>query len=306
MPNAKSATTLNKLDHAIMLNDARSLQQELFSDLNFTNKNQYRVFPFFAYLCDFATKQGCKSILEIGAGLSTAVWARMAQQTGADVYSVDADLSRIQSYIRNSGHAAMVAKHVNMIEGATIQPDELIDFYTNQPMPTYGGMDSRTVLDHVDLLRSKDCSFKRWRRTCRFAGQKDWSARSLMAENGVLAMPRKLIDLYSNKRNFDNEILFLQHMDAQGKSDVITELSKQVKSWDLIFFDSGELASMVEWLRLKDDIAVGGFAAFHDIFFPKSIKNIVPCAAVLADPDWKLVFFDNSTRQGLLVAQRLR
>jgi hypothetical protein len=77
------------------------------------------------------------------------------------------------------------------------------------------------------------------------------------------------------------------------------------QSWDFVFFDSGEVSSNIEWLNLKDKIAVGGLAAFHDIYFPKSIKNFLPCAAIAADPAWNVILLDEGTIQGLLIAQRI-
>jgi hypothetical protein len=35
------------------------------------------------------------------------------------------------------------------------------------------------------------------------------------------------------------------------------------------------------------------------------MKNFMVCAAIAADPKWRIVLFDDSTIQGLLIAQRL-
>ncbi len=89
-----------------------------------------------------------------------------------------------------------------------------------------------------------------------------------------------------------------------GEGGVLKKLIARGDKWDMVFFDSGELASLIEWGKLKDRIAIGGIAAFHDIFFPKSFKNFIVCASIVADPSWKVLFVDDSTMQGLMIAQR--
>jgi len=79
-----------------------------------------------------------------------------------------------------------------------------------------------------------------------------------MTDETSLSLPRRLLDLFSANGNFDNEIAFLRDAESRGVAGVIADLSKKESPWDLIFFDSGELASMIEWTKLKGNIAVGG------------------------------------------------
>lgn len=291
---------------AAAMHKARSQQKALFADLNYPNKKQYRAFPSYACMSDFAEQHGCKRILEIGAGLSTAVWASFAARNGASISSIDANFSRPRSYIRNTRHDALVSKHVEMIEGVSINSDEFVDFYTSDPVTSFAGIGITALREHINTFQNRNCSIKRWLKVNRIAGQVEWSARDLMTDASSLSFPRKLLDLFSSNGNFDDEVAFLRDAESRGVAGAIADLVQKGSSWDLVFFDSGELASMIEWPKLKTHIVVGGLAAFHDVFFPKSIKNIVCCAAVLADPDWELIFCDNSTKQGLLIAKRLR
>ncbi len=302
---SQSALTTN-FDNVAIMKNARVMQTQHFADLNYPNKKQFRAFPSYTCMVDFAEQRGCKTILEIGAGLSTAVWANFAKRTGADVCTLDASVARMQSYVRNTSHEETVSRYIKLIEGTTLNCDDLIAFYTDEPRQAYGGIDVASLLDHLHLFQNQNCSIKRWHKVNKIAGRWDWSASDLMTTDSSLVLPRQLLDVYSSGKNFKNEIAFLKNMDSQGKGGVIDKLLASDTSWDFIFFDSGELASMIEWPMLKDNIAIGGYAAFHDIFFPKSIKNIIPCAAVLADPDWEMVFCDDSTKQGLMIAQRLR
>ncbi len=288
------------------MKDAKSIQSEFFADLNYPNKEQSSVFPSYACMASLAEQWGCERVLEIGSGSSTAVWATFAQRTGAEVCTIDADCGRLRSYIQNTRHDATVSTHVELIEGTTIGHRDFIDFYNGEPKPTFAGTAVTSCKEHLDLFQSKKCSIKRGYGARTIAGRWNWSASEVLTRGSSLHLPRQLLDMFSTKRNFDNEIAFMAAAESRGESGVINKLIAKGRSWDLIFFDSGELSSMIEWTMLKDRIEIGGFAAFHDILFPKSIKNIIPCAAVMADPDWDVVFLDDSSKQGLLIAKRLR
>ncbi len=293
-------------DNDAAMKKARSVQEQCFAELDSSDKKQGRAFPSYTCMVDFAEQSGCKSVLEIGAGLSTAVWASFAERTGAEIRTVDASFAPLKAFIRGTRHEEEVSSNVQLIEGATICCDEMVEFYSNDLPTVYGGVDVVSFLDNIDKFQSRHCSAERWQRVSDIAGRWDWTARDLLTRDSSLVLPPPLLDIYSSGSDFANEINFLKDLDSRGKGGVIDKLIADGISWDLIFFDSGELASIIEWTKLKSRITVGGYAAFHDIFFPKSIKNIIPCAALLADPDWRMVFCDDSTKQGLLIAQRLR
>jgi len=295
-----------KFDSIAAMRSARLAQTTVFGDLNYPNRKQYLAFPSYTCMSSFAEQNNCENILEIGAGLSTAVWANLAARTGTRVCTLDANLSRMQSYVRGTRHDALVAKHIEVIEGVSLYCDEFVDFYTGTSRTSYGGIDIAAFRNHINEFQSLNCSFKRRHKVSRIAGHRDWSAHDLMTTESSLSLSRRLLDLFSANGDFKNEISFMKDAETRGVAGLISEFSHDKPPWDLVFFDSGELASMLEWTKLKNSIAIGGFAAFHDIFFPKSIKNVIPCAAIMADPDWKIVFCDDSTKQGILIAERLR
>jgi len=288
------------------MRNAKAIRSRNFADLNYPNKKQFSVFPSYVCMANLAEQWGCKTVLEIGAGSSTTVWADFAKRTGASICTIDANPGRLNSYVRDTGHDETVSSHVEFIAGTTIGSRDLIDFYDRDPQPRFGGIAVAACMEYFDLFQHRNCSIRRWHGARRIAERWNWSASELLTRDSSLYFPRRLLDLYSSARNFENEIAFLDDVEARGKSGIIDKLVAAGKRWDLIFFDSGELSSMIEWTLLKDRINVGGFAAFHDIFFPKSIKNIVPCAAIMADPDWELVFLDESSPQGLMIAKRLK
>jgi len=293
-------------DNVAAMENARAMQIQHYADLNYPNKKQYLAFPSYTCMVDFAEQKGCKNILEIGAGLSTAVWADFAKRSGAKVCTIDASVARMKSYVRDTPHEQTVSAYIDLVEGTTIHSEDLVDFFTGQAKTSYGGIDVASFMDQLDLFRCQNCSTKWWHKVSKIAGRWDWSAADLLIMDSALHLARPLLDQYSEATTFDDAVIFLKNIDEQGKGGMIEQLAANGDHWDFIFFDSGELTSMVEWPMLKDNIAIGGYAAFHDIYFPKSIKNIIPCAAVLADPNWEMVFCDDSTKQGLMIAQRLR
>ena len=157
----------------------------------------------------------------------------------------------------------------------------------------------------TDCFRGDRKNVAKHRSVEALAGRKDWRAQELLVRDGRLSFPRPLLDAYSIERSFDREVEWLERVAAESRCGVLDDLSSAGRSWDLVFFDSGELASIVEWLKLKDQIRPGELAASHDIYLPKSIKNFIVCAVVVADPAWRVVFIDSSVPQGMLIAQRL-
>ena len=284
--------------------EAGVIQSLCYSDLNYTSTNRFVGFRSYVSMVNIAYHLGCTNVLEIGAGLSTAVWAHFAQRTGAQVCVIDMDFGSMKSFLGDSNHAALVKENVEFIEGATITADELLDFYT-VARETFGGVEVAAFADKLDLFKKLDCITLECQEVLAFAPRKKWSVRELIVNGSSLVFPRQLLDIFSSGKSFDNEMALLKNVESRGKAGVLDELIARGNQWDLVFFDSGELSSMLEWVKLKDKIAVGGVAAFHDIFFPKSFKNFIVCASVLADPDWKVVFIDDSTHQGLMIAQKL-
>ena len=228
------------MDNAAAMKNAQVIQAQQFADLNYPGMKQYRAFPSYTCMSDFAEHQGCKSVLEIGAGLSTAVWADFAQRTGADICTVDADFTRLKSYVRNTRHEASVSKHVNLIQGASIHGDEFVGFYTDGPQATYGDIEVASLRDHIDMFQSRRCSLGRWQSISSVAGLWGWSARDLMTTESTLYWPRQLLDMFAGSGSFDADIAFFRDVESQGKAGVIDRLAANGACWDLVFCGSGE------------------------------------------------------------------
>jgi predicted O-methyltransferase YrrM len=268
-----------------------------YEGLRYRNQYYFDSMPVYLRMVNIAFHYGGRNILELGAGLSTALWARFANQSYAKVTTIDADFDPMRSYIESPELLALVDQNIRLVQGVTISSQQLRDFYGSDH-EMFGGVSAKAIADTlVDFTRPGPQL--RMDAVRDAAGSESWSAQSIyIPDNAAIRFPQTILDKLSPSGRFAKDAAFL---DEHPLAPI-----DPAQTWDLIFFDSGEYSSCVEWLQFKDRIAVGGLAAFHDIFFPKSVKNFLPCAAILSDPNWRIVWLDQSTIQGLLIAQKLK
>lgn len=99
---------------------------------------------------------------------------------------------------------------------------------------------------------------------------------------------------------------FYQTFDRVEKKGVVNKIVEENIIYDFIFFDCGELSSLVEWKLLKNQIRVGGYAILHDVYFPKSVKNFIVAAFIELSDDWAIIYKDIDSIQGMLVAKKIK
>lgn len=279
-----------------------AIRRSLFGEIEMSTQEQ-RDFRTYLRLSNFAHSFGCESILEIGAGLSTAIWAEHARRRGATVTSIDADFDRFERWITGTRHEQVIDNHVETREGMSITAADLSEFYANS-RATFGGLSVARLAPELErFARGWGCPMDRIRVADSLAPRSDWSVRDIVVSDGHLHIPDALLNLYV--KGFNTFESLLDAMADANTDGVLRALADDGRRWDMVWLDSGEPASMVEWLQVKDRVTPGGLAAFHDVFFPKSMKNFVVGASLLADPEWEVLFVDTSTSQGLLVARHL-
>ncbi len=296
----RSQFTRRKFLASVPRNAEEATRQLSYGKLHYRNQYYYESLPVYMKMVQLALHQGCRNILELGAGLSTALWASYAERTKANITTVDADFAPMRSYIPSPTDIAKIEANVKLVQGVSITATQLREHFESGPRSDFGGIPAKDVASALDafVLPMPEARVEQVNKAF---GSDQWTMSQLFLDRGGLVFPSKLLDKLSPSGRFAKDIAFLEQFSA-------TVFDSQIdpnQIFDLIFFDSGEVSSAVEWLTLKDRIAIGGLAAFHDIFFPKSIKNFMVCAAIAADPKWRIVLFDDSTVQGLLIAQRL-
>lgn len=297
-----------RLEHQLstitLTEEAEAIERFCYSGLSYINMTHRTGFHSCIKMASYAYHFGCRNILEIGAGVSSALWSRFGEATGASICIVDADFEIMNSYLDEESLDSLKSSNFELIRGTTITADELVDFYSANGIQAVGGVNVADFAAILDYFKNANCSKSRWQQVTALAPGRKWSIPDLVIDGESLRFQRDMIDIFSQGNRFDIEVAKLRSAETRGEGCIMSKLLDHDKPWDMVFFDSGELASLIEWGKLKDRIAIGGIAAFHDIFFPKSFKNFIVCASIVADPSWKVVFVDESTMQGLMIAQR--
>lgn len=273
----------------------------VFPSIEFENENQRGNFRTYLQLPYLAGMYGCDSVLEIGSGFSTAIWAQYAEATGADVVSVDANFAIFDEWVRDTAPEDTTRRNVDRHEGLSVEPETIRSFYAT-PQDAIGGVPVTAFADTLDRFgRLTGCPWERYRAVDSFADTASWSIADLLVRDGAFDLPEGFVEPFVGQATLEDHLTVLEGVSNAG---VTERLSAERAGWDFVWFDSGEPSSLVEWTVLKDHVAPGGLAAFHDVFFPKSMKNFVVAASVLHDDEWDVILVDDSTPQGLLVAQR--
>ena len=281
------------------------VQEKIYGGLQYINQLHKDSFPSFVRLCNFAFNMDCLNILEIGAGVSTAVWAFYSKKTGASVTTIDADLTRVRSYLKNTPYIEWLNEFIKLKEGLTCNAHDMKTFYLNSEHKIFNDIPVEKIAYYVDYFQNPTGSKLQWNNISKLTDRNKWIIKDVFFKKNKLIFPRAIIDNYSYAKNFDNELAQIKDYEDKFQKILLDELISNDTKWDLVFFDSGELSSTIDWLKINKQIPVGGFVALHDIFFPKSIKNFLICASIMADPHWKILFIDDKTPQGLMIAQRV-
>ncbi|MFP4214774.1 MAG: hypothetical protein ACLFVH_02510 [Phycisphaerae bacterium] len=282
---------------------AEAIRATCYSGLTCCNDLYRQSLPVYVEMVNLARHAGCRRILELGAGLSTGLWARYADQTGAEVTSVCADFAPTRSYLSQAPEGDLLDRRVRCVEGFTVSADQMKQFYAADPRDSLAGVPVRELVATLHHFSRPVSAGRANRRTERLEQQFGGSATAsdILISGNKLEFPPDLLDLYCEEPRFSDMLDVLRQAETEGRAGLLEGLDG---GWDLIFFDSGELSTIVEWQQLQHRVPVGGFVALHDIYFPKSLKSCLACAAIVADPSWDVVFVDNTTPQGLLIARR--
>ncbi|MBD3392528.1 MAG: hypothetical protein GF418_10625, partial [Chitinivibrionales bacterium] len=227
-----------------------------FGDLKYINETHYKSFPSFLNLAGLAYHAGCREILEIGSGVSTAVWSNYVVRTGAEVTTVDADLSSLRHYTESSALKEQILSTITFLEGTTLAPEELAHFFegTIDGIPV-GGSPDAFIANLKRFVRNN--SPHQWEKMLRHFGGNAPDIAAHVLDGGAIRVSRELAQFVSTLRPFEGEHKLLRDARAAGRACILDKLIAAGKTWDLIFFDSGEWSSMPEWVKFRDRICVG-------------------------------------------------
>lgn len=262
------------------------------------NNDKFNFECFFQYIqsINFARNTRIDVALEIGTGYSTFLLPRIKNESNK-LISLDATSMDKFNYSRQ---LRIIEKDIEFMTDFSVTIDEMKDFYNGKPKQVFLDTDADQLKEAVK----------------RFIKNNYDHIYYLELGIGESVNQGNIINQILEKLFQDNQInCFSTLFPSRFKSDfafagskrksALDKILDRYDSLDYVFFDCGELSSMIEWMKLKDHIRVGGLAAFHDIYFPKSIKNFMVCAAIHCSSKWRIIYQDESTPQGLLVAEKV-
>jgi len=186
------------------------------------------------------------------------------------------------------------------VQGATISSSEFNAYYNGLPKTHLGGISADAVHRHFGEYARKLIDLRNWELLSeRLGGMPDLDTleRLFFTDSGIV-FPSNIMDIY---RVPGGEFDFYKKPWVEGAPD---RLLTENGVFDVIFFDCGEFSSYPEWEKLNGCVRQGGLAVFHDIYFPKAFENFLVCASIRSNPEWRIVYQDHTTPQGLMVALR--
>ena len=277
----------------------QAILNQYFSGVGFSDQREQEV--FLSYLRGFSIlffDPTVKNIVEIGGGQSTAIFALMAERFGCKISAIDMNPEAIRNKVRNTALCDKIFKNVNFLRGVSISRSDL-DAYYQSNLNRIGGMPFSQVIKAAGEFIDTSMDGRKEapvRKALNITSLDVPLLKESLLDNGKL--PQSLLDIYRTK---DDEFDFLTT--AKTSNGLLTGILDQ-RETDAVFLDSGEFSSLPEWEIVSKKLRVGGYVILHDIFFPKSFKNWLVCASIKANPEWKIIYLDRSTPQGLMVARR--
>ncbi len=237
-------------------------------------------------------KGDIKRGLELGGGYSTVVLSKLALDQGVRITSIDINPAKYSAILQAKTLRTFLFSLIDVRSIPSVSFQRIADYYQNEfpsvcqkiaHCPDEGILES--------YIKPCDQKFGSYMNLDRMRYSNEFINR--IAEQ-----------VYSNTL-FNKERRFFESSSISGDRDYIDEISDSEVEFDFIFFDCGELSSLVEFHYLEKRIPVGGYAFLHDIYFPKSIKNYVVSVLLEMAANWEIVYRDTSTPQGFLAARKV-
>lgn len=293
---------VSRAARTLMAADMKAVVSAAHLDAAGAGEDQLYVFHQYLQAINFALQNGNPgTALELGSGRSTAAVALLAERTGAHFISVDADAESVRRRLWNSRLWRALKRRVDFRVGSSMSLASIGEYYDDRAKADLGGVSAAAVCQEVErFVQPCDDGYPTSREAASSREALVDFVRQHFFDSDGIRLPGDLI----GRPILDAQLRWAAHATG-SETGVLEEIHREFGDFGFVFFDSSEYASAVEWAFLKRRITVGGLAAFHDIYYPKSIKNFMVCASIVADPDWNVLYVDRSTPQGMMVAQRI-
>lgn len=227
-------------------------------------------------------------MLELGGGYSTVLLRNMFHDHDLNISSVDLNSGKYDRILNSKTNRERFLSKINSISELTVTIDEV----------NSGIKDLQKKLNSFDQDRVKE-SLLHYISGPDAVEMCDEICREIFSNDS-----NALNNILAKHPNYDADLKFYRLFNPESESFCGRE-SNSTKQYDAIFFDCGEVSSIGEWFLMQDKVKIGGYALFHDIYFPKSIKNFLVVTHLSLCRNWEIVYTDEISQQGALLAKRL-
>jgi hypothetical protein len=270
-----------------------------FKKLRFLDQREKNV--FYSYLKAFSFlfySDGIKQIIEIGAGHSTLIFSFFAKRTGCQVKTIDMNPEAIIGKLRNQSLVDSL-DNIEFIRGASVSCENLLSYYENG-ISSINGIRLNEVLKNVDPFINLKMDNRKEFKVTQALDIKKLNSKSLLQKfNSEKLFTEEFLKIY--RTDFDE----LAYCESHNSNKGVLESLLADGETDMVFLDSGEFVSLVEWQIVSEQLRKGSYVCLHDIYFPKSYKNWLVCASIKASKDWEILYTDTTTPQGLMLAKKI-
>ncbi len=279
-----------------------AIKEKYFNNIKFSDTREINV--FYSYLRGFYLlflDTSIKNILEIGGGQSTALLSKFGQRFGWNIITIDMNPESITLKLRSQIETEDTLKNISFRKGVSISTNEIKYFYDNG-FEKIGNIAFESIMNSTANFIETNMDNRRIEKILSVLKidkfEKNILINKIISEKNAL---QKLIDVY---RTNGDELEFHDNNDIEQFTPLLKSIMDQ-ENIDVVFLDSGEFSSLPEWVIVEPRLRIGGYIILHDIFFPKSFKNWIVASSIVANSNYRILFIDESTPQGLLVAQKI-
>lgn len=246
--------------------------------------------PFLSYVGMFDVlrqRNFSGKFLELGGGFSTVLLTNILNIEPKLITSVDLNPSKYNWILNSPQNRTIFLSMINNVQRPTVALEEV--FLGLETIRIKLSMHEKDkLISALNKYITSDIA------------SSEYVAECIFSKNGD-ALKRLLTEHHA----YEEDLKFYKSCNYEEGSGFCTDLVMAGYKADAIFFDCGEVSSVGEWAILEETFQVGSYALFHDIYYPKSIKNFLIVSYLDLSDDWEIVYIDSSSLQGALVAIKI-
>jgi predicted O-methyltransferase YrrM len=274
----------------------------LFNELSYLDQRERDVFEEYLYAFSFLFYNSkIKQIIEIGAGHSTLVFSLLAKRTGCEVKTIDMNPQSMINKLRNRLLVDDVVQNIKFINGTSISNNDLLSFYKNG-VKSINGININEVMKYVDSFIDLKMDNRKEPKVKLALCLENLNSLAFLNDFDTDKLfSTEFLEIYRSVDE-DDEFSFCEENNLT--EGVLASLFEDSQV-DMVFLDSGEFSSLVEWEIISKNLRIGGYVYLHDIFFPKSYKNWLVCASIKASKHWEVLYINSTIPQGMMLAKKV-